>query len=83
MVYLLQYLRNKKLLNIRINRLSDKLDFRKLRLFKILKKIGEVSYKLNLPDNIKLRTAVFYISLLKKVLVDKEIGEIIINKIIV
>jgi hypothetical protein len=59
------------------------LDFRKLKLFKILKKISEVSYKLNLLNNIKLRTAVFYILLLKKALVDKEIGEIIINEIII
>jgi hypothetical protein len=71
------------LLNIRINKLSNKLNFRKLRLFKILKKISEVSYKLDLPDNIKLRTAVFYILLLKKALVDKEIGELIIDEIIV
>jgi hypothetical protein len=59
------------------------LDFRKLKLFKILKKIGEVSYKLDLPDNIRLRTAVFYILLFKKALVDKEIGEIIIDEIII
>jgi transcription initiation factor TFIIIB Brf1 subunit/transcription initiation factor TFIIB len=69
--------------NIKINKPSNKLNFRKLKLFKILKKISEVSYKLNLPNNIKLKTAVFYISLLKKALVDKEIGEIIINKIII
>ncbi|PTB34719.1 hypothetical protein M441DRAFT_155036, partial [Trichoderma asperellum CBS 433.97] len=63
--------------------LNNKLDFRKLRLFKILKKIKEVNYKLDLPNNIKLKTAVFYVLLLKKALVDKEIGKLIINKIIV
>ncbi|PTB34690.1 hypothetical protein M441DRAFT_155158, partial [Trichoderma asperellum CBS 433.97] len=51
--------------------------------FKILKKIKEVNYKLNLFNNIKLKTAVFYILLLEKVLVDKEIGKLIINKIII
>jgi hypothetical protein len=71
------------LLNIRINRLSDKLDFRKLGLFKILKKIGEVSYELDLPDNMRLRTAVFYVLLLEKALVDEEMGELIMDEIIV
>ncbi|KAK1240149.1 hypothetical protein MKX08_007591, partial [Trichoderma sp. CBMAI-0020] len=75
MVYLLQHLRNKKLPNIRINRLSNKLDFRKLGLFKILKKISEVNYKLDLPENIRLKTAVFHILLLEKALVDEEMGE--------
>ncbi|PTB40348.1 hypothetical protein M441DRAFT_142037, partial [Trichoderma asperellum CBS 433.97] len=62
---------------------SNKLDFRKLKLFKILRKIKEVNYKLNLLNNIKLKTAVFYILLLEKALVDKEIGKLIIDKIIV
>ncbi|KAK1249591.1 hypothetical protein MKX08_009594, partial [Trichoderma sp. CBMAI-0020] len=82
-VYLLQHSRNKKLPNIRINRPSNKLDFRKLGLFKILKKIGEVNYELDLPKNMRLKTAVFHILLLKKALVDKEIGELIINEIII
>lgn len=69
--------------NIRINRPSDKLDFRKLGPFKILKKIGEVSYELDLPDNMRLRTAVFYVSLLEKALVDEETGEPIMDEIIV
>ncbi|KAK1255573.1 hypothetical protein MKX08_009568 [Trichoderma sp. CBMAI-0020] len=63
-------------------KLSDKLDFRKLGSFKILKKISEVNYKLKLPKNIRLKTAVFYILLLKKALVDKEIGELIMDEII-
>ncbi|PTB34718.1 hypothetical protein M441DRAFT_155044, partial [Trichoderma asperellum CBS 433.97] len=69
--------------NIKINQPNNKLNFRKLKLFKILKKIKEVNYKLNLPNNIKLKTAVFYILLLKKALVDKETGKPIIDKIIV
>ena len=32
--------------NIKIKRLSDKLDFKKLRLFKIKKKLGLVTYRL-------------------------------------
>ncbi|KAK1249590.1 hypothetical protein MKX08_009593, partial [Trichoderma sp. CBMAI-0020] len=82
-VYLLQHSHNKKLLNIKINRPSDKLDFRKLRPFKILKKISKVNYELDLPENIRLKTAVFHILLLKKALVDKETGEPIIDEIII
>jgi hypothetical protein len=83
MAYLIQHLCGKKLPNIKINRPSDKLDFRKLGPFKILKKIGEVNYELDLPDNIRLKTAVFHVSLLEKSLVDKDTGEPIIDKIIV
>ncbi|PTB41920.1 hypothetical protein M441DRAFT_139095, partial [Trichoderma asperellum CBS 433.97] len=63
--------------------LNNKLDFRKLKPFKILKKIRKVNYKLNLPNNIKLKTAVFYILLLEKALVNKETGKPIIDKIII
>jgi hypothetical protein len=66
-----------------MNRLSDKLDFCKLGLFKILKKIKEVNYELDLPDNMKLKIKVFYVSLLEKALVDEEIGELIMDEIIV
>ncbi|KAK1245455.1 hypothetical protein MKX08_005084 [Trichoderma sp. CBMAI-0020] len=83
MVYLLRHSRNKKLPNIRTNRPSDKLDFRKLGPFKILKKIGEVNYELDLPENIRLKTAVFHVSLLEKALVDEETGEPIMDEIIV
>ncbi|KAK1238258.1 hypothetical protein MKX08_002837, partial [Trichoderma sp. CBMAI-0020] len=48
-----------------------------------LKKISEVNYELDLPKNIRLKTAVFHVLLLKKALVDKEIGELIIDEIIV
>ena len=37
-----------------ITRLSDKLDFAKLKLFKILRVLELVIYKLDLPDNIKI-----------------------------
>lgn len=83
MVYLLRHSRNKKLPNIRTNRPSDKLDFRKLGPFKILKKIKEVNYELDLPDNMKLKTKVFHVSLLEKALVDEETGEPIMDEIIV
>ncbi|KAK1251998.1 hypothetical protein MKX08_003185 [Trichoderma sp. CBMAI-0020] len=53
MVYLLRHSRNKKLPNIRTNKPSNKLNFKKLRPFKILKKISKVNYKLNLPKNIR------------------------------
>jgi len=52
--------------NIKIRRLSDKLNFKKLRLFKIEKKLGLVTYKLVLPKDIKIYS-VFYIVLLEKV----------------
>ena len=51
--------------NIKTKRLSDKLDFKKLRLFKIKKKLGLVIYKLTLPKDIRIYL-VFYIVLLKK-----------------
>ncbi|PTB47266.1 hypothetical protein M431DRAFT_102754, partial [Trichoderma harzianum CBS 226.95] len=41
--------REGNILNIKINRLSDKLNFKKLRLYKITKKIRLINYKINLP----------------------------------
>ena len=35
-------------------RLSNKLNFAKLKLFKILRVLGPVTYKLDLPDSIKI-----------------------------
>jgi hypothetical protein len=49
--------------------LSNKLDYKKLRLFKIKWKIGLINYKLSLPYIIKIYL-VFYILLLKKVLLN-------------
>ena len=45
---------------------SDKLDFTKLKSFKILKILEPVTYKLNLPDSMKI-TRIRYISVLKLV----------------
>ena len=51
--------------NLRIKRLSRKLDFRKTGLFRVSKKILENNYILALPITIRLRTNVFYILLLE------------------
>ena len=56
--------------NIRTNRLSKKLDFKKIRLFKVDERISDNNYRLSLPATIRLRTYVFYISLLELVLRD-------------
>jgi hypothetical protein len=53
--------------NLYMKRLSRKLDFRKIGLFKIDKKISENNYTLILPSIIRLRTNIFYISLLELV----------------
>ena len=45
-------------------RLSDKLDFTKLKFFKILKALGPVTYKLNLSDSMRI-TRIHYILVLK------------------
>jgi hypothetical protein len=52
--------------NIKIKRLSTKLDFKKLGLFEILKEIRLVNYKLQLLVNSRLYP-IFYISLLELV----------------
>ena len=82
MVYLLWHSRGNKLLNIKTTRPSDKLDFKKLGPYKILKKIGEVNYKLELPENIRLHL-IFHVLLLEKALVDENTRETIIDEIIV
>ena len=53
--------------NLYIKRLSRKLDFRKTGPFRVSKKILENNYVLALPTTIRLRTNVFYISLLEPV----------------
>ena len=47
-------------------RLSNKLDFTKLRSFKIVKVLGLITYKLNLPDSMKI-TRIRHILVLKLV----------------
>ncbi|PTB47307.1 hypothetical protein M431DRAFT_102563, partial [Trichoderma harzianum CBS 226.95] len=73
--------------NIKINRLSDKLDFKKLRPYKITKKIRPVNYKIDLLLTLRKRGKTiylnFYILLLEKALVDKEIGKVIRDKIVI
>jgi hypothetical protein len=53
--------------NIRTKRPSDKLDYRKLGLFKIEEVRGPVNYKLKLPSSINIHN-VFHVSLLEPVL---------------
>ena len=50
--------------NIKIKQPSNKLDYKRLRPFKILQKFLDVSYKLNLPGTTKLHNR-FHVSLLK------------------
>ncbi|KAL0932744.1 pol protein [Colletotrichum truncatum] len=50
--------------NIKTKRLSDKLDFKKLRPFEITKKVSNVNFKLALPDTMKYHP-VFHILLLE------------------
>ena len=47
-----------------IIKLSNKLDFAKLELFKVLKVLELITYKLDLPDSIRI-TRICYISVLK------------------
>jgi hypothetical protein len=53
--------------NIKIKQLNSKLDFKKIGLFKILKKISDTNFRLSLPENIKIHP-VFYIALLEAIL---------------
>ena len=53
--------------NLHIKRPSEKLDFKKLGPFIIEEKISTSNYQLSLLDIIKVRTNVFYISLLELV----------------
>src|SRR4051812_41726762 len=53
---------------LRIKRLSKKLDFKRVGPFWIVKKIANSNYELLLPDTMKVRSKVFYISLLELVL---------------
>jgi hypothetical protein len=62
--------------NIKIRRLSDKLDYKKLRPFKIKNVISEVNYELDLLSTMKIYL-VFYISLLELVSADTELRELV------
>ena len=63
-MYLLQKIPNTKIIFIRTTRLSNKLNFAKLGPFKIIKVLGPVTYKLDLPDSIKI-IKIKYVSVLK------------------
>ncbi len=54
--------------NLRTKRLSKKLDFKKIGLFKVDERISTSNYRLSLLGTMKLRTNVFHISLLELVL---------------
>ena len=56
--------------NLYIKRLNKKLDFKKVRLFKVDKQISDNNYRLLLLTTIKLKTYVFYVSLLELALKD-------------
>jgi hypothetical protein len=83
MVYILRHSRGHKLPNIKTNRPSDKLDVRKIGPYEILEQIGEVDYKLALPDTMKLRIPVFHVSQLEKAQIDENTGRPILDEIIV
>ena len=53
--------------NLKIKRLSRKLNFKKVGPFKIVRKILTLNYELDLLATIRLRSKVFYISLFKLV----------------
>jgi hypothetical protein len=72
MVYLLRK-------NIKTKRLSDKLDYIKLGPFKIIRKLGLVAFKLEIPEGMRIHP-VFYISLLEPVPRDVKLGLTEINK---
>ena len=83
MVYLLRHSRGHKLPNIKTNRPNNKLDVRKIGPYEILEQIGEVNYKLQLPDTMKIRNPVFHVSQLEKAQIDEETGRPILDEIIV
>jgi hypothetical protein len=63
--------------NLYLKRPSAKLDFKKYKLFCIVRKVVTFNFELNLPTTIKVRTKVFYVSLLelalKKVLLERKV----------
>jgi hypothetical protein len=87
MVYLLRHTRGEKQANIKTNRPSDKLDYRKVGPYKILKKIGEVNYELDLPEQQSKRGKpihpIFHISLFEKAMIDEDTGELIRDEIVI
>ena len=72
MIYLLRK-------NIKTKRSSDKLNYTKLGPFKITKKLGLITFKLELLTHIRIYL-VFYISLLEKVSKNTKRGLVYIDK---
>jgi hypothetical protein len=72
MVYLLRK-------HIKTKRLSDKLDYTKLGPFKINKKLGLVTFRLEMPEGMRIYP-VFHILLLEPALKGARLGLIEINK---
>jgi hypothetical protein len=64
---------------IKTKRLSNKLNYTKLRPYKIKKKLGLVTFELEVPKKIRIYP-VFYISLLERVLKNARLGLTEINK---
>ena len=54
--------------NIKITRLSEKLNYIKIKSFKIVRNIKHISFKLNLLEKIKRKYLVFHVLLLKSTL---------------
>ena len=69
--------------NIITKKLSKKLDYKYLKLYKIIKKISKNNYQLNLPPKVRIHP-IFYISLLENVtnvkLINTERNNVKINK---
>lgn len=59
--------------NIKIKRLSQKLDYQKIRLFVIIEKLGLVNYKLQLLKSMLKIYLVFHVSLLELALENTKI----------
>ena len=68
MIYLLRK-------NIKIKRLSDKLNYTKLRSFKIEKKLGLVIFRLIMPKGMRIHL-IFHISLLELIIINTNLGPI-------
>jgi hypothetical protein len=62
--------------NIRTTRPSDKLDFRRLGPYEIIKAVGPSAYKLRLPRSLSRLHPVFHVSLLEPVITDHIHGSI-------
>ena len=68
MIYLLRK-------NIKTKRPSDKLDYTKLRLFKIKKKLGPVTFRLIMPKRMRIHL-IFHISLLEPIITNANLKPI-------